>query len=125
MGTSSILLEAAPLVAKLGIQPGQRVGDFGAGGSGHVATELSPAVGDQGQVWLFDVQKTALFAAVTALQARGLANIQTVWTDLETYQGASGVPDETLDAGLLMNVLHHSKQPKAILTEVGRMLKPG
>lgn len=125
MTSPSTLLDATQLVKRLNVQPGQTVGDFGAGGSGYVVYELSQAVGPEGTVILFDVQKTALSAAVTALQVRGVSNVKTVWTDLETYQGASGIQDGQLDGGLITNVLHQSKQPKAILAEVGRMLKSG
>ncbi|MBI5467137.1 MAG: methyltransferase domain-containing protein, partial [Candidatus Kerfeldbacteria bacterium] len=41
------------------------------------------------------------------------------------YGGASGVADGTVDAGVLVNVLHQSKKPKDILSEVHRMLKVG
>lgn len=125
MDAPATLLEAAPIVAQLQIKLGQTVGDFGSGGSGHIALEISRAVGSDGTVLLFDVQKTALSATMSALQTRGAANVQSVWTDLETYQGASGVQDGSIDAGLLINVLHQSKLPKAILTEIGRMLKTG
>lgn len=125
MDTPVTLLQAAPLVQKLGVTAGQTIGDFGAGGSGHIAVDLGRAVGAEGGVLLFDVQKSALSAAMGALQTQGVNNVQTVWTDLEVYRGASGVGDATLDAGILVNVLHQSKQPKAILVEVGRMLKPG
>lgn len=125
MSSSPTLLQAAPLVARLGLKSGQVVGDFGAGGSGHVAAELSQAVGGNGTVLLFDVQKNALSAAISNLQMRGVRNVQSVWTDLEVYQAASGIQDASIDAGVMVNVLHQSKHPKAILAEVGRMLKVG
>ncbi len=125
MDVPATLLEAAPIVAQLQIKLGQTVGDFGSGGSGHIAAELCQTVGADGTVLLFDIQKTALSAAMSALQTRGAVNVKSVWTDLETYQGASGVADGSIDAGLLINVLHQSKMPKAILTEISRMLKTG
>lgn len=125
MTDTTTLLQALPLVQKLGVTAGQTIGDFGAGGSGHIAVELGRAVGAEGRVLLFDVQKSALSAAMSSLQTHGVNNVQTVWTDLEVYRGASGIGDATLEAGILVNVLHQSKQPKAILAEVARMVKPG
>lgn len=125
MHQPAALLEAALLINKLQLKPGNTVGDFGCGGSGHIALAISQAIGPDGGVLVFDVQKSALSATMSLAQTRGANNIKSVWTDLETYQGASGVSDASLDSGILINVLHQSKHPKAILTEVGRMLKPG
>jgi ubiquinone/menaquinone biosynthesis C-methylase UbiE len=121
----TVLLQPAPLIAHLDLKPGQTVGDFGAGGAAHLALEMSQKVGAQGTVILFDVQKSALSAALSLLQARGVTNGKAVWSNLEVYGGASGVADGTIDAGVITNVLHQSKTPNAILAEVGRMLKSG
>lgn len=123
MTDTTVLLQPAPLIAKLDLKPGQTAGDFGAGGSAHVALEMSKAVSADGTVLLFDIQKPALSAALSLLQARGVTNGKAVWSNLEVYGGASGVADGTIDAGVIVNVLHQSKTPKAILAEVGRMLK--
>lgn len=119
------LLQPAPLIAHLEIKPGQTVGDFGAGGAAHLALELSKQAGANGSVILFDVQKSALSAALSLLQARSVTNGKAVWSNLEVYGGASGVADGTIDAGVITNVLHQTKTPNAILAEVSRMLKSG
>lgn len=120
-----VLLQSGPLIAHLELKPGQTVGDFGAGGAAHLALEICQKIGGQGTAILFDVQKSALSAALSLLQARGVSNDKAVWSNLEVYGGASGVADATIDAGVIANVLHQSKTPNAILAEIGRMLKSG
>jgi len=117
-------LDPATILAHLQITPGQKVGDFGVGGAAPFAFALSGAVGPEGSVVMFDILKTALSAALTLVQQRGLKNCQAVWSNLEIYNGASGVADGSFDAGILVNVLHQSNKHQDILAEVGRMLKP-
>lgn len=125
MISETVLLEAGSLIQHLELKPGQTVGDFGAGGSAHLALEMSRAIRESGTVLLFDIQKPALSAAISLLAARDVANGRAVWSNLEVYGGASGVMDGTVDAGVIANVLHQSKTPNAILAEVSRMLKSG
>ena len=111
-------------IERLTIQPGQIVADFGAGGSANWAVKLSQLVGDTGQVIMFDVRKEALAAALNMTRLRGLPNCRGVWSNLEIYRGAQGVADNSLDAGIMINVLNESRHPKDILAEIQRMLKP-
>lgn len=118
-------LDQHTVLAHLQLAPGQWVGDFGVGSAAHFAIAAAEKVGGAGGVVMFDVVKAALSGAMTSAQARGLANCRGVWTNLEIYGGATGVKDGSLDAGILMNILHQSTKPKDILAEVQRMLKVG
>lgn len=118
-------IDAALIVKHTGLVPGQRVGDFGVGGAATFAMTLADTVGGQGQVLMFDVKKSALSGAMSMAKVHGVNNCRAVWSNLETYKGASGVTDNSLDAGLLINVLDQSTKHKDILAETSRMLKPG
>jgi len=110
---------------RLELQTGTTVADFGAGSSALWAATMSDAVGADGSVLMFDVRSSALKAALKVASIRGRTNCKAVWTNLEVYQGASGVADNSLDAGILVNVLNGSKHPKDMLAEIHRMLKSG
>lgn len=123
--TAATYLDPRNLLTNLKLAPGMWVGDFGVGSAGHFAIAIAEQVGAEGGVLMFDVVKSSLSGAVTALRDRGFTNCRSVWTNLEIYGGASGVADGTVDAGVLVNVLHQSRKPKDILAEVHRMLKVG
>lgn len=118
-------LDVAALLQYLRLAPGQWVGDFGVGANAHFVKAVASAVGKDGGIVMFDVLKSALSGAATSAKLAGISNIRIVWTNLEVYEGAKGVAENSLDAGLLINVLHQSSRPKDILAEVHRMLKPG
>lgn len=118
-------LQTATVLPHLELTTGIAVGDFGVGGAGYFAIQVAKKVGPNGSVIMFDIQKSSLSAALGQCKLVGLQNCKIVWSNLEIYGGAKGVPDGSLDAGLLINVLSQSKKYKDILAEVGRMLKPG
>lgn len=118
-------LDPATLLTHLNLAPGMWVGDFGVGAGGHFVVPVGKIVGRDGGVVMFDVMKSALSGAMTRAKLSGAENFRAVWTNLEIYEGAPGVADNTLDAGLLVNVLHQSTKHKDMLAEICRMLKPG
>ncbi len=118
-------LDPHALLRRLALTPGLWVGDFGVGAGGHFVTPTAKAVGTNGGVVMFDILKSALSGAMSRAKLSGVGNYRAVWTNLEIYEGAPGVADNTLDAGLLINVLHQSTKHKDILAEIQRMLKSG
>lgn len=118
-------LDTPALLTHLKLAAGQWVGDFGVGAGAHFVPPLARAVGRDGGVVMFDVLKSALSGASSRAKAAGVTNYRVVWTNLEVYEGATGVANGSLDAGVLINVLHQSSRPKDILAEVHRMLKSG
>lgn len=108
---------------KLSISAGQSVADFGAGGSANWAAQIGHQVGPSGQVLMFDVRKPSLAAALNEAKIHGLSNCRGVWSNLEIFRGAKGIPDQSLDQGVVVNLLNETKYPKDVLTEIHRMLK--
>lgn len=118
-------LDPQAVLRRAGLEVGRRVGDFGTGGSAYFALQAARSVGPRGTVFAIDAFKPALSSAMSKAHLFGIANVQPVWSDLEVFGGARAVRDESLDFGLLVNVLHQSKKHEAMLRECGRMLKPG
>lgn len=118
-------LDPQGLLKHLQLAAGMWVGDFGVGAGGHFVTPTAKIVGTDGGVVMFDILKSALSGAMSRARLGGAGNYRAVWTNLEIFEGAPGVSDNSLDAGLLINVLHQSSKHKDILAEIARMVKPG
>lgn len=118
-------LDPSSILRRLKIHPKMAVGDFGTGGGAYFALQAGIMVGADGVIWAIDVYKPALSACLSKAKLIGLQNIKTVWSNLEVYGGARTIGNDTLDAGLLVNVLHQTKKHREILRECSRMLKPG
>jgi ArsR family transcriptional regulator len=91
------------------------VGDLGCG-TGQMAAALAPFVG---RVIAVDGSAEMLQAAKRRL--RDVENVETRRGDLEALPIDAG----TLDAAVLVLVLHHVPAPEAVLAEAARALKPG
>lgn len=118
-------LNPQAVLKRAGLEPGRRVGDFGTGGSAYFALQSARMVGARGTVYAIDAFKPALSSAMSKAHLFGITNVRPIWSDLEVYGGVTAVRDESLDFGLLVNVLHQSKKHEAMLRECGRMLRPG
>jgi SAM-dependent methyltransferase len=106
----------ADLLAALALlEPNLVVGDLGCG-TGALAAALAPHVAHLHAV---DASPQMLAAARTRLA--GSANVTVTEGTLE----ALPLPDASLDAAILLLVLHHVAQPVRVLAEVRRVLRPG
>jgi len=117
-------LEPAVLLERLEISLAMRVGIFGAGGSGYFTLQAAEMVGSKGRVYAVDIFKPNLSALWAIAKFRGMDRmIRCVWSDLEIYGAAKRIKNESLDRGVLVNVLHQSKKQKEMLRECSRTLK--
>lgn len=123
-GGSELLNPASILKEHLGLRPSQIVASFGSGGAGFFVLAAARLVGEHGQVYAVDIVKNALSSVDGKAKLQGLYNVKTVWSDLEVY-GAMDIPEQSLDHGLLVNILFQSKKHMDILREVTRLIKPG
>jgi len=114
--------EEAParLVAALGLKPGQRVGDVGAG-SGYLTWRMARAVGPTGRVYANDIQPEMIALLRTNLAARGITNVVPV---LGTTTDP-GLPAAALDLILLVDVYHECDHPWEMTRRMADALKPG
>jgi ubiquinone/menaquinone biosynthesis C-methylase UbiE len=109
------------VVEALGIGPGSRVADIGAG-SGLLTVHLARAVAPNGRVIATDIDGAVLDLLAQRLKAAGLSNVverRVVGADKpELEEGA-------YDAILLAEVDHYFTDPAEWLRAAARALKPG
>lgn len=109
------------VVEALGIGPGSRVADIGAG-SGLLTVHLARAVAPSGKVVATDVDGAVLNLLEQRLESQGLAKVvepRVVAAD------TPGLEPATYDAILLAEVDHYFTDAPAWLKAAGAALKPG
>lgn len=109
-------------VAALGIAPGMRIADFGAG-SGHYIHEIAERLSNSGHVYAIDIQQDLLRRIKNDAHKRGYKNVEIIWADLEK-PGGSKIADRHLDIVLVSNLLFQVAEKSAVLEEARRILKP-
>jgi ubiquinone/menaquinone biosynthesis C-methylase UbiE len=119
-GTS--LIDPNKIFEKIHLAPGMRVADLGCGRTGHFVFSAAQAVGDKGVVYAVDVIKDVLASVKSLAQGEGFDNIQTVWSDIE-LAGRTPIPDESVDACFIVNVMFQLKNKAGAMREAARMLK--
>jgi SAM-dependent methyltransferase len=112
--------DTARLLALLPIEPGDRVADLGCG-SGYFARRMATRVGAGGAVLCVDIQPEMLAIARRLAGQEGVANLETVLSE---------VADPKLDPGsidliLLVDVYHELSDPAAMLAKMHEALAPG
>jgi ubiquinone/menaquinone biosynthesis C-methylase UbiE len=109
------------VVEALGIGPGSKVADIGAG-SGLLTVHLARAVKPNGRVFATDIDDAVLDLLQSRLAAAGLADlVDRKVVDAEHPGLAAG----TYDAILLAEVDHYFSDEAAWLQEATKALKPG
>jgi len=106
------------ILAETGIEAGMRVLDYGCGPGSYILP-VAEMVGEAGSVYALDRHPLAI-ASVRRLSARaGLRNVETILSDCNT-----GLGDGEVDVVLLYDVLHDIHDPRPLLAELHRVLKP-
>ena len=111
-------MSPADILKEAGIKPGFRVLDYGCG-PGSYSIAAATIVTDSGKVYALDIHPLAIKAVQKAASKQNIKNIETIQSDC-----ATGLPDESIDAVLLYDILHDLSRPNDILTELHRILKP-
>lgn len=107
------------ILQEAGIREGLTVLDFGCGPGGF-SLAAARMVGPRGRVYAVDHHPLAVRSVRIAAGRRGLDNIRPVLgTDL------AGLPEESVDLGLVYDVLHDLPEPGPVLSGLHRILKPG
>lgn len=118
------LLNPQQLLERVGVGSGSRVADLGCGAMAYFTMQAARAVGERGQVYAVDIQREVLSSVDSRSKLAGLANVRTVWSDLEKV-GAADIPPGTLDVALLVNTLFQLNDHASAMAEAARLLKPG
>lgn len=110
-------------VLQLGLREGMKVADLGSG-PGHYGIAAASVVGNDGKVYLVDIQEDVLRHAIATAHAQGKRNVDMVWGDLERV-GGTKLKESSMDAVLLSNTLFQVEHKQELLKETLRILKPG
>ena len=102
----------------LGIADGATVADIGAGG-GWFTVRLARRVGPTGTVYAEDIQPQMIEAIERRMLREGLDNVQATIGTPDDPQ----LPDDSLDAVLIVDTYYEMEDPVTLLRNVARALK--
>lgn len=110
----------ARVVEALGLEPGQRVADLGAG-DGYFTFRLAEAVGPEGLVYAVEVDEEKLAVLEAAVRERAATNVRVVHGRFEDPQ----LPDGEVDLVVIVNTYHHIAERVPYFTNLRRDLARG
>lgn len=114
-------LNPEAVVGEFGVQAGMAIADFGSG-AGHLAILIAQRAGENGKVTALDILEDKLDSVRVKAKAAGLENIETVRANLEVL-GSTGLPDDSQDMAVMVNILFQSSKKADIFKEAKRVLK--
>src|SRR5688572_31886357 len=106
------------VVERLGITPGSRIADLGAGG-GYFTWHLASAAGPQGRVYAVDIDETGLKIITKEMQMRNITNVVPVHAEPTDAR----LP-EPVDLVFSCDTYHHMDDRVAYFKSLTRYLKP-
>lgn len=113
-------IEPSQMFAALGVQPGQTVGEIGAG-DGELSIEAARRVGEGGRVLTSELGEDRVSRLERAVRKSGHANITVVAGD----PNETNFPDSCCDAIFMRNVYHHFADPERMNASILAAMKPG
>ncbi|HYC00875.1 MAG TPA: methyltransferase domain-containing protein [Candidatus Limnocylindrales bacterium] len=108
------------LVGALGLQPGMNVADIGAG-TGYLSRRLSAAVGEQGTVFVVEVEPNLVEHMRDRAEAEKTANVVPVLGSKDNPR----LPASSIDVALFVDAYHHIDARRQYLAVLKRSLRPG
>jgi tRNA A58 N-methylase Trm61 len=120
VASTSLASETDQLISALGLKPGHRAADVGAG-DGEWAERLARTVGEAGHVFATEVDQDGIAKIQRRIKDAGLANVTTVLGS----QQDTGLPAACCDAILLRMVYHHFTEPARMRASLRASLRPG
>lgn len=116
------LIDPQVIISKAKIAERMHVADLGCGGTGHFVFPVAKAVGKHGIIYAVDILKNNLINIERRAKQENLAQIRTVWSNLEMFK-ATKIETASLDVALLINVLYQSDKRAEIVREAIRLTK--
>lgn len=118
------LIDPQLIFHKAHVEEEQCVAEFGCGHVGHYVFPLARMLGKNGKLYAIDIQKKILDNISARARMEQLSQIETVWSDLESY-GATRVLVESLHHVFLINTLFQTTNHADVLREAYRLLRHG
>ena len=106
------------ILKEVGIKPGFHVLDYGCGPGSYI-NPLAELVGESGKIYAQDIHPLAIQRVQNIASRKQLSNVKTICSDCKT-----GLPDSSVDVVLLYDAFHNLSEPKGVLEELHRVLKP-
>lgn len=113
-----LILPRRDVLEEVGIKPGFHVLDYGCGPGAYISA-LGRLLGTSGKIYALDINPLAIRAVQKIALREKIENLETIQSDRET-----GLPDNSLDVVLLYDVFHGLSNPRGVLEEIHRVLKP-
>lgn len=114
------LERVADLFVLMGVKPGLSIADVGSS-DGFYSVRLARAVGAQGKVYAVDISADALQRLKQRAEREGLANIETVKSEVADPK----LPADSLDLVLIRNAYHEMTDYAAMLEGIFKALRAG
>ena len=108
------------IFAAMGVSPGDRVADVGAGG-GFLTVRLSEAVGDDGRVYAEDITEGLIRELTDQMESLGISNVECVLGGTDDPR----LPAGELNAVVIVNAYHEMSQHESMLAGIWRSLQSG
>jgi SAM-dependent methyltransferase len=108
------------IMAALGLRPGERVADIGAG-SGYFTLRIAQAVGDRGKVWALDIRQEMLDHIAGRLAEAQLANVELKLVPPDDPL----LPAGGIDTVLMVDTIHYVQDRTAYARKLRAALAPG
>jgi ubiquinone/menaquinone biosynthesis C-methylase UbiE len=108
-------------LSRIGLQPGMRVVDLGAG-RGLYSLLSSSMVGKAGTVFAVEPDISRAETIGKRIKQEKLENINVLTTGAENL---AEIPSSTIDIAFALNSMHHFNNKQAAFAEVNRVLKTG
>jgi len=118
--TREVYAERAAIVDMLGLRPGSRVADIGAG-TGLFSFAFAEKVGAQGKVYAVDLAPRFLEHLRAGVAERRADNVEVI----ECAEDDARLPAKSIDLAFVCDTYHHFEYPAATLASIHRALVPG
>lgn len=116
----AVFAERAAIVGALGLAPGDRIADVGAG-TGFFTALFDEAVGPSGRVFAVEISPGFLVHLRERAAREELASVRVV----ASSDRSVGLPKDSIDVAFLCDVYHHFEFPEETLASIRRALRPG
>lgn len=116
----AVYAQRSAIVASLGLAPGDRIADIGAG-TGFFTALFDEAVGPSGGVFAVEISPGFLAHLRERAVREGLASVRVV----EANDRSVALPKDSIDVAFLCDVYHHFEFPEQTLASIRRALRPG